>query len=139
MDEDVRQEIMNWKDHLPTSPRHWVCLASAAAVTAAATMALVMHFRGEQSASEAWFIAGAASIAPGLVAMSVRVGQMEDASASKMTAIMLAVFPILLAISMGLDALDPDALHRWAKAAVAAVIAASISPATAIIFRRTRG
>ena len=29
--------------------------------------------------------------------------------------------------------------NRWAKAAVAAVIAASISPATAIIFRRTRG
>ena len=129
---------MNWRHRLPPHPLHWVCLASAAAVTAAAAVSLAMHFRGDQSASEAWFLAAAVSIAPGVTAMAIRIRQMENVPPRRATALLLVILPALVAVYMGAGALDPDALHRWGRAA-AAVVAASLSPAVTVLFRRETG
>ena len=130
---------MNWRHRLPPHPLHWVCLASALAVTAAAAMSLVMHLRGDQGASEAWFLATAVSIAPGVAAMAIRIRRQENVPPRRATALLLVIFPALVAVYMGAGALDPDALHRWGRAAAAAVVAASLSPAVTVLFRRETG
>ena len=123
---------------LPTNPLHLITLASVATAVLLGIISAAVSIQGSHGAADAWFIGAAMSVIPGIAAISVRIFMLRKAMDMRTSALVMMTFPAILALALGIDALDQEASHRMLRGIGAVLAAAGMTPAAATLIMRDR-